>query len=221
MRRMIAIVVVALFATPAFGEESPARARHLIYLHGRIVQDQQNPRPRHERYGHYEMKEIVEALRRNGLVVTAEIRPKSISVDEAADRTVEQVRRLLESGVPADHVTVLGASMGAAIALRTAVRLKEPDVRFILLSPCLSANVPAVAKEEGAYPVGHVLAVREESDIPSTDCSPWSSDESPPGLHAQEIVVNTGLGHGFLYRPLDSWLLPAVQWALKGSLAER
>ncbi len=35
----------------------------------------------------------------------------------------------------------------------------------------------------------------------------------PRNRVAREIVVHTGLGHGFLYRPLPEWLNPVVEWA--------
>ena len=31
-------------------------------------------------------------------------------------------------------------------------------------------------------------------------------------LH-HEIVLNVGTGHGVLYKPLDEWILPTVDWA--------
>lgn len=212
IRGLVAATLIAASALAA--DRPPAPARHLIYLHGRIVQDQQSLRPQHAEYGHYEMAAITEALRKHGFTVTAEIRPKGTSVTEAADDVVQQVRRLLASGVAADHITILGASMGAAIALRAAARLQEPHVRFALLGPCLSLNVPAVAAEEGAHPAGRLLVIRDESDISSADCAKWSDDETrPDSFRAREVVIDTGLGHGYLYRPLAAWLDPVAQWA--------
>lgn len=196
--RAVLIALLALLTLPAV-----SAPRHIIYLHGRIVQDRQNVRPEHPEYGHYELNAIAEALRGRGFVVSAEMRPKTISVSDAADQTVAQVRALLQSGVPADRITVLGASMGASIALRASARLQNPDVRFALLGPCLSANVPAVTAEEKAAPGARLLAIREESDISSASCA------SDP----REIVINTGRGHGFLYRPMPEWVEPVVRWA--------
>lgn len=201
-------------AGSALADDRTLQQRHLIYLHGRIVQDQQSMCPRHEEYGIYQMAEIIAALRERGFVVDAEIRPRGTSVSDGADRAVAQVRRLLDSGVPADRITVLGASMGAAIALRAAVRLRNSQVRFALLGPCLSANVVGVAEEEGAVPAGPLLVVRDESDIPSTDCAAWATHARRHGsLRAREVIINTGFGHGFLYRPLAEWLDPVTAWA--------
>jgi alkanesulfonate monooxygenase SsuD/methylene tetrahydromethanopterin reductase-like flavin-dependent oxidoreductase (luciferase family) len=110
----LAAVAVFLAGLAAGLAADDARPRHLIYLHGRIVQGQQSARPRHPQFGYYELEKILEAFRERGFVVSREIRLNSASVSGSADRVVEQIRRLLESGVPADRVTVVGASMGAA-----------------------------------------------------------------------------------------------------------
>jgi hypothetical protein len=30
-----------------------------------------------------------------------------------------------------------------------------------------------------------------------------------------EIVLNVGKGHGILFKPLDEWIIPVIQWAGK------
>jgi acetyl esterase/lipase len=186
----------------------------VIYLHGRIIQEQQEARPRHPRYGYYELKKILAAFRERGFVVSGEIRPKPAPLSESADAVVAQVRRLLAAGARADHVTVVGASMGASIALLASTRLQNADLRFAVLGACLSANVRALRAEEGRSPLGHVLAVRETSDELTRDCPAWKDDAKPPvPLVTREVVVDTGLNHGFLYRPLPEWLDPVVVWA--------
>ena len=188
--------------------------RHLIYLHGRIVQEQQSARPRHPEYGTYELEQILDAFRGRGFVVSGEMRAKTASVSESADRVVEQVRRLLASGVSADHITVVGASMGASIAFQAATRLRNPDLRFAVLGACLSKNVRALLAVGGKGPSGHLLAIREASDELSDPCPPWKPEPGgAPSLDAREIVLSTGLRHGFLYRPLPQWVDPVVEWA--------
>ena len=192
--------------------------RHLIYLHGRIIQEQQIARPVHEEYGPYELEKILAALRKRGFVVSDGIRPKTSSLSESADRVVGQVRRLLESGVPAERITIVGASMGASIALLASVRLGNPELRFALLGACLSANIAALREEEGKPPGGRLLFVREKSDELSDPCPPWkAAPETSSPFVAREIVISTGLKHGFLYRPLAEWLEPVVEWARGGA----
>lgn len=213
--------LVVLLGCAAEGGEEPAPdasaeapARHVIYLHGRIVQDQQSPRPKHPQFGYYELEEIRETFEDRGFVVSAEIRPKSASVSESADRVVEQVRGLLASGVPAERITVVGGSMGAAIALVASTRLANPDLRFALLGSCLTHSVLYLESEEGRGPSGHILSVREASDDFAGPCPPWQEGASPGGtLVVREIVLETGLSHGFLYRPLPEWVDPVEDWA--------
>ena len=212
----VAFAAVAFFwAGSASGVATDAgRPRHLIYLHGRIVQEQQSARPRHPQFGCYELEKILNAFRDRGFDVIGEIRPTAASVNEAADRVIAQVRRLLESGVPADHVTVVGASMGAAIALRASARLQKRDVRFCVLGACLSESIRGLLADEGMAPSGHVLSIREATDDSTGACKPWKTDlDSRSLLVAREIVVDTGLSHGFLYRPLPEWVNPVVEWA--------
>lgn len=188
--------------------------RHLIYLHGRIIQEEQSPRPKHPQYGYYELEQILGALRERGFVVSGEIRPKDASVGDSADRVVAQVQELLHSGVPADHITVVGASMGATITFLASARLQNGELRFCTLGACLSANVRSLVEEQGKGPMGHFLSIREASDDTGPPCPDWSADVTlSPGLDAREIVLHTGLSHGFFYRPIPEWVEPVVEWA--------
>jgi len=215
---LVLAMLVAVSAVVAAAEPPPPR--HLLYLHGRIIQEQQIARPQSPKYGYYELEKILDTFRDRGFVVSGDIRPKSASVSDAADRVVEQVRRLLASGVPADHVTVVGASMGAAIALLAAARLQNPGVRFGILGACLSESVRAFVAEEGKTLSGNMLAIREASDDLTEPCPAWTADAASAtapapatALVVREIVLETGLGHGFLYRPLPEWVNPVVEWA--------
>ena len=216
VRSALFALAVVVSGSNAVATGDPAPPRHLIYLHGRIVQDQQSARPRHPRFGYYEMEAIVAAFKDRGFAVSGEIRPKSASVADSADNVVAQVRRLLDSGVPADHVTVVGASMGAGIALVAAARLQQPGLRFAILGACLSRAAEEMIAGGGRGPSGHVLSFREASDELTEPCPSWKNEPGRfPSLEAREIVLHTGLGHGFLYRPLLEWVDPVVDWATR------
>ena len=174
---------------------TPAPPRHIIYLHGRIVQTQQSERPKSEEYGYYELEAIRETLRKRGFIVHSTIRPKATTVSSGADDVVRQVKELIDSGVPADRITVVGASMGAAITLAASERLKNPHVRFAVMGTCLASHQEKL--------VGKVLAIRESTDETSSPCK----------ADKRELVINTGLNHGFLYRPLPEWVDPVVAFA--------
>ena len=204
--------LVGLVVTLAVGPTADAAGpRHVIYLHGRIIQETQSSRPQHPRFGRYELDEILEAFRDRGFEVTGEIRPKSASFSDSADRVATQVRQLLDSGVTAENVMVVGGSMGGAMALLVSTRLQQPDVRFGILGACMSGIVGGFGTSEGQGPAGRVLSIREKSDDFTEPCPPWSGERE--GLVVREIVLETGLAHGFLYRPLPEWVDPVVEWA--------
>jgi hypothetical protein len=41
----------------------------------------------------------------------------------------------------------------------------------------------------------------------------WSAAAGGPALDVREIALETGLHHGFLYRPLPEWIEPVVEWS--------
>jgi pimeloyl-ACP methyl ester carboxylesterase len=188
----------------------------LVYLHGRIVGEQQDRRPKHPQFGYYELDQILDAFRQRGFAVTSEMRPKGQALGPAAERAAAQVRALHAAGVPSARITVLGASMGAEVALLAASKLHDPELRFALLGACLSLSVPELWAERGRRPAGHLLAIREKSDETSEPCPPWTSDTASRGrLEVRELLLDTGLRHGFLYRPLREWVDPVVEWATR------
>jgi len=210
----LAAAAALVLLTPPLVAAQDAGPRHLIYLHGRIVQDQQSARPKHPEWGYYELEQILATLRERGFVVTGEIRPKNATLDQSAARVAGQVRRLRAAGVPLARITLLGGSMGGAIALRTALVLQERDLRVAVLGACLSLTVPDLVKEYGRAPAGRMLVIRDTSDETSEPCPAWKDDPARyPLLRAREVVIATGQSHGFLYRPLPEWVEPFVEWA--------
>jgi len=189
---------------------------HLIYVPGRIVQDQQSARPRHPRFGYYELEGILEMFVNLGFLVHSEILPKSDSVSDSADRVVREVQRLLSSGVPPNQVTVVGASTGARVALAASARLQEPEMSFSVLGTCLVDDVRDLFAREGKRPRGRLLAIREVSDDVVGLCPAWKDDPAVRSLYVREIVLHTRRSHGFLYFPLQEWVSPLVEWVRAG-----
>src|SRR5262249_53658536 len=84
MRRETTAVLLAgaLLWTAAAASAAPAAAPsdldkpQLVYLHGRIVGEQQDRRPKHAQFGYYELDQILDAFRQRGFAVTSAMRPK-------------------------------------------------------------------------------------------------------------------------------------------------
>ncbi|MEW6368974.1 MAG: alpha/beta hydrolase [Acidobacteriota bacterium] len=189
------------------------KARYLFYLHGRIVQDQQNARPRHERFGYYEYEKILRAFADRGFTVISEIRARDATVDAYARKVADQVRTLIRAGVPSHRITVLGASMGGAMALFASGYLQSPGVNFVILAGC-SQSVFASLDQQGLRVSGNVLSVTENSDESVEPCEGFLKARPSKTIGStRSIRLTTGLAHGFLYRPLSEWVNPVIAWA--------
>jgi hypothetical protein len=181
-------------------------ARYLIYLHGRIIEEQ-GPRPTDERFGVYEYQQILDSLAASGAQVIAEQRPRGTDFRQFGSHVAEQVRRLFAAGVPPERIAVVGFSKGGAIAMIASALLQDARVTYVFLAPCGDW-----VKGRGDVDVrGRILSIYEASDELGTSCEPLFAQASAPGEH-REIRIDTGAGHGAFYRPGHEWLGPLFQW---------
>ncbi|HEU4556886.1 MAG TPA: alpha/beta hydrolase [Longimicrobium sp.] len=215
--RAVAVAgALLLSATPAPAQRGsiladvPAQprpgARYLIYLHGRIVEEQ-GSRPTDERFGTYEYQQILDTLAASGAEVIAEQRPRGTDFRAFGAHVADQVRRLQAAGVPPERIAVVGFSKGGAIAMIASALLKEPRLTFVLLAPCGDW----VKGRDDVDVRGRILSIYEASDELGTSCEPLFAQASAPGEH-REVRIATGAGHGAFFRPRAEWLTPTLQW---------
>lgn len=176
-------------------------ARYVIYLHGRIIEDQ-GPRPTHEQWGVYEYRKILETLASAGTVIS-EQRRSGTDMNQFAEHVVQQVQTLVTAGVPPEHITVVGFSKGGGIALRTSARLKNDKVNFVFLAACSGSADLDVR--------GRILSIYESSDDVGRSCAPLFA-RSKSTAERKEIRIETGGGHGAFYRPRPEWTAPVLAW---------
>ena len=60
---------------------------------------------------------------------------------------------------------------------------------------------------------GNILSIYEESDTRNGSCEAEYFKRSTGIGKFKEVNLNTGLHHGVLYRPIDEWVVPTVNWA--------
>ena len=199
---------------PALPAVPDPAATWILYLHGRIVEEQgpEAVSPEHRRY---ELAAIHRALASRGATVVGEVRPRGSDVAAAGARLAAELRRLLAAGVTPERVTVVGASKGAVIAMVASTALAEPRLRWVLLGNCNEAMRAAHAVSLH----GEVLSIYERSDSIGESCAPLFA-ASPGVTRHDEVRLATGLGHGFLFRPLPGWVDPALDWAHRGTPSE-
>lgn len=199
---------LSAYAFPASIDPSQ---KYLFYLHGKIVEDQGLHAVSPD-YGEYEYQAILGKLASYGFVVISEQRLKNTDAAKYAAKIVDQVNLLLKANVPPENITVLGASKGAAIAALVSNLLKNSNVNFVLLGTCHPTTV-AEWKQNNIYFYGNVLAIRDVADDEySGSCEEMFALSPGVGRH-EEIILQISTGHGILYKPLDEWAVPAVEWA--------
>ncbi len=194
--------------------EVDKRARYLIYISGYIVHSG-NPRPTSPRFGIYEYEKILETFRQNGFIVISEARKQSSELEPYATTVAGHIDRLLKGGVPPQQITIVGASQGAWIAMLASTSLKNQKLNFVLLGSC--------AADDGLLKIvdlhGNVLFISERTDLPGS-CERFRADAT--GLSGYKFLeINTGQKHGFLFRPMEEWIRPTIDWAQRKSIAKQ
>jgi len=198
----------------SFPESIDSTKHYLFYLHGKIIEDQGMPALSPD-YGEYEYQAILEKLSSYGFIVISEQRAKDTDSMEYAKRISEQVTNLLNSGVPENNITIVGASKGAGIAIFISHLLENKGLNFVIMAICDPATVEELKQNEISL-YGNVLSIYDSTDELAGSCQELFSFSEGKGISKHnEIVLNVGTGHGILFKPLDAWIMPVIQWARK------
>lgn len=182
---------------------------YLIYLHGAIVEGQ-GMHPTHPQYGTYQYAEILQAFSDRGFTVISEARAEGTLPNIFANHVATQVRRLLDGGVPDDHVTVVGFSKGGVIALLASASIGRGQVNWIVQAGCGSW----IDKMPNFAPTGRILSQVDTADSVAGSCRALFS-RMPDGSSISEDLLEIGSGHGAFYSVESQWLEPAIEWAGK------
>jgi hypothetical protein len=119
----------------------------------------------------------------------------------------------LSAGVPAKNITVVGASKGAGIAVYVSHYLENKEINYVILGICHPDTVQGFERDRITLQ-GNVLSIYDSVDIFAGSCQGLFEFSEGRGISRhEEIVLNMGIGHGILYKPLDEWILPTVGWA--------
>jgi predicted esterase len=208
--RILALAFAGLvFSEPGF--TNPAGGHYIFYLHGKIVEDQ-GRNAVSERFGPYEYDRIVSALGQTGAEVVSEVRKTNTDSRSYATQVAAEIRQLKQSGVPSRHITVIGASKGAAITLDVSHLLNDDEISYVLLAICAPSLLEYWARQE-ICPAGRVLSIYDASDESVGSCNALVDRCRATVADYREIVLDLGLSHGILYQPYDEWVSPVLEWA--------
>jgi hypothetical protein len=211
------VIIFLVLTTPALaqhiGPSLPKEIRktgsYLFYLHGGVVTVLGNNALNRSRpeWGPYQYLSILDSLRARGFNVISENRREGVEDSVYANKIVSQIDTLLSAGVKPRNMLVLGASAGAHIAILVSAKLKNKKMKYVIMGGCW-ANTYKDYVDITLY--GHFLSVIEATDPHGTCFKIFEKRKFVKSY--QEIKLNTGLSHGFIYKGHKEWIDPVVKW---------
>jgi hypothetical protein len=206
---LISTLLVLIFLSVSCRSQNDNQAtKHIIYLHGKIVEDQ-GVEAFSERFGKYELDSIVARLKVPNSTVHCEVRATDVDPARYAEGVSKRIDSLIGIGTDPINITVVGASKGAIIASFVSSQNNHP-INYVLLA----GNNEYQERTHDWKFHGQILAIYELSDeIAGKNYNFWKARKNY-ATRFEQIEINTGLGHGFLYKPIDEWLQPAKKWVL-------
>jgi hypothetical protein len=191
-------------------EEFPSQInpgeKYVFYSHGLIVEGT-NETPTHPEYGVYEFPSIKKALFEiGGFNLIAHHRPRSTDIDDYVAMFTSWVNSLIDAGVPASNITLIGFSRGSHLTALTADRLNTHNINTVLMAGCSNGDMvfsPPISLS------GRLLSIYETTDTLGS-CQQLGSRSQLASF--DEISITTGRKHGAFYTPLEEWINPIREW---------
>ena len=200
MMRLIMLTVV-LWLAPL----QVAQAKELIvFLHNKFLETK-GPGDAHPKFGAYNVDGIHKALGAEAELVAPRRGPNA-DPKVAAGEVAELVEAEIAGGRAPSAIKVVGGSKGAYIAMLASARLKNPNIRYVLLGGCsalLAASPVALT--------GKVLSIYDMTDKVAGPCPEQGAFVAGTAKY-QQIAIDTGAGHGFQFTADERWVAPALAW---------
>jgi hypothetical protein len=139
--------------------------------------------------------------------VISEIRPAKTDPAFYGKKVASWVDQLIQAGIPARNISMVGASKGGVIAAHVSALLRQPDLRFVILAGFFRN----LESERNLSLHGRVLSIHDASDVFAIAPDDYFK-QSPDLSDGESLVTQTGLGHGLVFQPHPAWYAPAVAW---------
>lgn len=194
--------------------QASGQARHMFFFHNRFL-EVHGLDDAHPEYGVAEYAQILQRFRDAGLIVHSEQRRSNVNARSYAEKIVAEIRDLMAQGVTASEITVVGTSKGGYIAQYVSTLLMQPEMNFVFIGSFREADLGEIP---GIQFCGRILNIYERSD-PLGNSARARADAAPcPMDEYRDLELNNGLRHGFLFRALDEWVQPTIDWAMRRDL---
>lgn len=204
--KLLGILLCAIFF--ACGEKD--ENRYVFFFHNRFLEEHGLDEV-HPEFGKTEYKKILAAFENSGLKVISEKRNGNVNARQYAQGIVRQIDSLIAIGVESEKITIVGTSKGGYIAQYVSTLANNPKLNFVFVASFRNSDLQTIPEINYC---GNILTIYEKTDPYGTSAIRRKENSTCEIRHFKEIELNTGLGHGFLFKPLREWMEPTIKWSM-------
>ncbi len=176
------IFLYLLFLPFATNAQNSTQRKYVFFLHNKFLEGH-SLNESHPKYGPAAYTAILEKLQSTNSVILSEKRKPD---------------------------TDPKMSQGGYIAQYISYYAKNPDLKFVFIGSSFKNDSMNEDRKFRLY--GKVLSINEKTDVGAKLLSRQLRFKNSDLNSFKEITLNTGLEHGFLFRALDEWIIPAKAW---------
>ncbi|SMG36205.1 hypothetical protein SAMN05661096_02412 [Marivirga sericea] len=183
--------------------------RVIFFLHNRFLETH-DLNEIHPEFGRTEYYEIIQEFEKNNFTVISEKRDANLNARDYATGIVDQIDSLIRKGIEPNKITVVGTSQGGYIAQYVSTFCNNPNLNFVFIASFRESDLQNIPEINYC---GNILTIYEKSDPYGVSAVERKRRSSCEIVNFKEIELETGLGHGFLFKPLKDWIEPTIEWA--------
>ena len=201
--------IIFLFCSTIFACGAENDERYIFFLHNRFLEEH-GLTEEHPEFGRTEYEEIIAEFEKRGFKVISEKRNGNVNAREYAIGIVNQIEGLIENGIKPNRITVIGTSKGGYIAQYVSTLANNPELNFVFIASFRNDDLENIPEINFC---GNILTIYEKTDPFGVSAIERKENSTCKIKHFKEIELNTGMGHGFLFKPLEEWIEPTIKWA--------
>lgn len=183
--------------------------RFIFFLHNRFLEEHEL-NELHPEFGRTEYNEILAEFEKSGLKIISEKRNGNVNAREYAIGIVSKIDSLIDNGIEPEKITIVGTSKGGYIAQYVSTLANNPDLNFVFVASFRTSDLENIPEVNFC---GNILTIYEKTDPFGVSAIQRKENSTCEVKNFKEIELNTGMGHGFLFKPLKQWIEPTIQWA--------
>src|SRR5690554_432607 len=205
----ISLLIGILFCSTLVACEKENDDRFIFFFHNRFLEEHELNET-HPEFGRTEYNAIIAEFENSGFKVISEKRNGNVNAREYAVRIVNQIDSLIKNGIEPKKITVVGTSKGGYIAQYVSTLANNPYLNFVFIASFRNNDIENIPEINYC---GNILTIYEKSDTFGVSALERKKTSTCAIKHFKEIELNTGMGHGFLFKPLKEWIEPTIKWA--------